>query len=53
MSTITADGRHIFSKGAVIAWAKSIGIPDATALEFMKAEGVIITDDRNQSAPVR
>lgn len=45
MSTTPADGRPTFSKGAVCAWAKSIGIPDTTALEFMRQEGAVIIDD--------
>ena len=43
--TSTTDGRPIFSRGAVISWGRSIGIPDTTALKFMRQEGVIITDD--------
>lgn len=40
----TAEGRPVFSRGAVISWARSIGIPDNTALEFMRQEGALIID---------
>jgi hypothetical protein len=45
MPATTTDTRPLFSKGSVIAWGRSIGIPDATALDFMRQEGVIIIDD--------
>lgn len=45
MTSITSAGRPVFSVEAVIAWGRSIGISDATALEFMRQEGAIITDE--------
>jgi hypothetical protein len=45
--------RPIFSRGAVLAWARSIGIPDKTALEFMRQEGAIITDENKRPVLVR
>jgi len=53
MSATTADGRPVFSRGAILAWARSIGIPETTALEFMRQEGAIITDETKHPSPVR
>jgi len=50
MITTTTDGRPVFSRGAVISWARSIGISDATAIRFMKGEGAIIIDDERPIA---
>jgi len=50
---IINEDHPVFSRGAVIAWGRSIGIPDATALEFIKQEGAIVTDETKQPAPVR
>jgi hypothetical protein len=39
----------VFHRGAVISWGRSIGIPDTTAIEFMRLEGAIIIDDGRQA----
>jgi len=49
LTATTQDGRPVFSRGAVIAWGRSIGIPDNTALEFMRQEGAIIVEDGKPS----
>ncbi|HNX17567.1 MAG TPA: hypothetical protein PKM50_04455 [Methanoregula sp.] len=41
--------RPIFHKGAVIAWGRSIGIPDDTAISFIQKAGALVIDD-NQMA---
>lgn len=43
--TTTVDGRPVFSRGAVVGWARSIGIPDSLALEFIRKEGVTIVEE--------
>jgi len=44
--TATTQDGPVFSRGAVIAWARGIGIPDEIALEFMRQEGVVVTPAR-------
>ena len=39
------DEKPIFHKGAVIAWARSIGISDNAALSFMKKAGALVIED--------
>lgn len=39
------DQRPIFHKGAVIAWARSIGVPDNVALSFMAKAGALVIED--------
>lgn len=41
--------RPIFHRGAIIAWARSIGVPDDTALSFIQKAGALVIDD-NQTA---
>lgn len=41
--------RPIFHRGAVIAWGRSIGVPDDTALAFIQKAGALVIDD-NQTA---
>ena len=45
MITTTKDGRPIFSHGAVIAWARSMGISDSVALSFMMRAGALVVED--------
>jgi hypothetical protein len=40
----TADGHPTFSRDAVLAWAKSMGISDHVALEFMEKAGAQVVD---------
>jgi hypothetical protein len=42
---MNVDDRKVFHRGAVIAWGRSIGIPDETALSFMQKLGVTVIDD--------
>jgi len=42
---LNTDERPVFHKGAVIAWARSIGISDNTALSFMQKAGALVIDD--------
>ena len=35
----------VFSRDAIIAWARSIGVSDSAALDFFRAEGVVIVDE--------
>jgi hypothetical protein len=51
MST-SRDSRPVFSKGAIIAWGRSIGVPDAIALEFFRQEGAIIKDNGSTVTPI-
>jgi len=44
------EGRPIFHKGAVIAWARSIGISDNVALSFMQKAGALVIEDNTQTA---
>jgi hypothetical protein len=37
--------RPIFHKGAVISWARSIGVPDNVALSFMQKAGALVIED--------
>lgn len=39
------DERPVFRKGAVIAWARSIGISDSTAMAFMQRAGAQVIED--------
>ena len=48
-----AEGRTVFHKGAVISWARSIGVPDATAIRFMQKAGALVIDDNEPLTPVR
>ena len=42
---MNAEGRQVFHRAAIIAWARDIGISSVTALRFMDRAGVIIIDD--------
>jgi hypothetical protein len=43
------DEHPVFHKGAVIAWARSIGVPDNVALSFIQKAGALVIED-SQSA---
>ena len=47
--TVEDSRRPIFHRGAVIAWARSIGVPDDTALSFIQKAGALVIED-NQTA---
>jgi hypothetical protein len=50
---MNADVR-VFHRGAVISWARSLGISDETALSFMRKTGaLIVPDDEPVVQPVR
>jgi len=42
---ITDDGRPIFHRGAVIAWARSMDIPESVALSFIQRAGALVIED--------
>ncbi len=51
---MNAEAMRVFHQGAVIAWARSLGISDEIALSFMRKTGaVIIPDDEPVVQPVR
>jgi hypothetical protein len=47
------EGIPVFHKGAVISWGRSIGVPDAVALQFIQKAGAIIIDDSDPPESVQ
>jgi serine kinase of HPr protein (carbohydrate metabolism regulator) len=48
------EAMQVFHRGAVVSWARSLGISDEIALSFMRKTGaVIIADDEPVVQPVR
>jgi hypothetical protein len=43
-SAILKESPRVFSLGAVRAWARSVGISEGIAKEFLISEGVLIAD---------